>query len=29
MLARLLPERLYGFSIALPLRQPFADFLVH
>jgi HD-GYP domain-containing protein (c-di-GMP phosphodiesterase class II) len=28
MLARLLPERLYGFSIALPLREPFADFLV-
>jgi HD-GYP domain-containing protein (c-di-GMP phosphodiesterase class II) len=28
MLARLLPERLYGFSIALPLRLPFADFLV-
>jgi HD-GYP domain-containing protein (c-di-GMP phosphodiesterase class II) len=28
MLARLLPERLYGFSIALPLRLPFAGFLV-
>ncbi len=28
MLARLLPERLYGFSIALPSRLPFAGFLV-
>jgi HD-GYP domain-containing protein (c-di-GMP phosphodiesterase class II) len=28
MLARLLPERLYGFSIALPVRLPFPDFLV-
>ena len=27
MLTRLLPERLYGFSIALPLRLPFAGFL--
>jgi hypothetical protein len=28
MLARLLPQRLYGFSIALPLRLPCAGFLV-
>ena len=28
MLARLLPERLYGFAIALPLHLPFAGFLV-
>lgn len=28
MLARLLPERLYGFSIALPLRLPFGGFFI-
>jgi hypothetical protein len=28
MLARLLPERLYGISIALPLRLPFGGFFI-